>query len=584
MGKTTRANLKCNLRYNDGYTMVQTRDSRDDLWDAFQQGLTGGLLNQSLKSCSRWAEHRRVMGAPFPGPYGFKHHPWCREIHNSKAAFTVAMKAAQLGITEAGINRAFFTLDQLKRDVLYVLPTTLNASDFSKARFATALKLSPYLKSLFVDTNTVGLKSTGTNVLYIRGSRGDSNLKSIPVSELVLDELDEMDTHAIWLALERLSGQIEKHVLAISTPTVPKYGIHKLYLTSTQEHFTFKCPHCGRWTELVWPDCVEIIGETVSDPRCNESFIKCKDCGHKLEHKAKPEFLAGGIWQPTDLQANPEESRGFYCNQLYSSTISPSELVIAHFRGLGDEAANTEFHNSKLGLPFIGEGAQVSDEMLDAAVRKHTINDRRPEVGGMRCITMGVDQGKTGYISVVEWSFDGDRRIDINLAAVGRLLWYGKFREEDWNYLGQLMREWQVLACVVDADPNINDARRFARKFYGYVHLCRYRRGITAKEIAITDEDTGAAMATVDRTNWLSCTLGRFKMNPPRLLLPADISLEFREHVKNLVRTYEKDEHGNPEAAYVSTGPDHYAHSLVYAEIALTFVPSAGGTNIGKVL
>ena len=87
------------------------------------------------------------MGAPFPGPYSFKHHPWCREIHNSKAAFTVAMKAAQLGITEAGINRAFFVLDQLKRDVLYVLPTTLNASDFSKARFATALKLSPYLKS-----------------------------------------------------------------------------------------------------------------------------------------------------------------------------------------------------------------------------------------------------------------------------------------------------------------------------------------------------------------------------------------------------------------------------------------------------
>ena len=82
----------------------------------------------------------------------------------------------------------------------------------------------------------MGLKSTGRNVLYIRGSRGDSNLKSIPVSELVLDEMDEMDTHAVWLALERLSGQIEKHILAISTPTVPKYGIHKLYLRSTQEH------------------------------------------------------------------------------------------------------------------------------------------------------------------------------------------------------------------------------------------------------------------------------------------------------------------------------------------------------------
>jgi hypothetical protein len=56
-------------------------------------------------------------------------------------------------MTETGINRAFYTLDQLHRDVLYVLPTTINASDFSKARFSTALKLSKFLKDLFVDTN-----------------------------------------------------------------------------------------------------------------------------------------------------------------------------------------------------------------------------------------------------------------------------------------------------------------------------------------------------------------------------------------------------------------------------------------------
>ncbi len=56
-------------------------------------------------------------------------------------------------------------------------------------------------------------------------------------------------------------------------------------------------------------------------------------------------------------------------------------------------------------------------------------------------------------------------------------------------------------------------------------------------------------------------------------------------HDKNLVRTYEKDEHGNPEAVYVETGPDHYAHSLCYAEIGLTFAASmGGGENIGKVL
>jgi hypothetical protein len=543
-----------------------------------------GFRSNNLRSCSRWAEHRRVMGAPFNGPYGFVRHPWCREIHDSKAAWTVAMKAAQLGVTETGINRAFFTLDQSKRDVLYVLPTALNASDFSKARFATALKLSPYLKDLFVDTNTVGLKSTGTNVLYIRGSRGDSNLKSIPVSELVLDELDEMDTHAVWLALERLSGQVEKHILAISTPTVPKYGIHKLYLTSTQEHFYFRCPHCGRWTELVWPDCVEIIGESVNDPRCKESFLKCKECKHKLDHEAKAEFLANGTWQATETNISAEESRGFYINQLYSSTVTPGELVIAYHRGLGDEAANTEFHCSKLGVPFIGEGAQVTDEMIEHCVKSHSINDKRPEIGGDRLITMGVDQGKVGYVSVVEWLFDRPPGSDINAAAIGKLLWFGKFPGEEWSYLDELMREWQVLACVVDADPFTNDARRFAKKFHGYVWLTRYRRGQTAKEIALSEEETGAPFATVDRTNWLSCTLGRFKINPPRILLPRDVSFEFREHIKNLVRTYKKDDTGNMAAEYVNTGADHFAHSLCYADIGLALAPVGGiGENAGKV-
>jgi hypothetical protein len=553
--------------------------------DELRQAFGEGLLSHNLRSCSRWAEHRRVMGAPFSGAYGFGRHPWCREIHDSQAAWTIAMKAAQLGVTETGINRAFFTLDQSKRDVLYVLPTALNASDFSKARFATALKLSPYLRDLFVDTNTVGLKSTGTNVLYIRGSRGDSNLKSIPVSELVLDELDEMDTHAVWLALERLSGQIEKHILAISTPTVPKYGIHKLYLTSTQEHFYLQCPHCSRWTELLWPDCVEVIGESVNDPRCKESFLKCKECKHKLEHGAKPEFLAGGKWEATETNVSAEESRGFYINQLYSSTVTPGELVIAYHRGLGDEAAATEFHCSKLGMPFIGEGAQVTDEMIENCIKSHSINDVRPQIGGDRLITMGVDQGKIGYISVVDWLFDKHPGDDINAAAIGKLLWFGKFSGElEWDYLDELMREWQVLACVVDADPFTNDARRFAKKFHGYVWLTRYRRGKTAKEIAISEEETGAPFATVDRTNWLSCTLGRFKTNPSRILLPRDVSFEYREHVKNLVRTYKKDETGNMAAEYVNVGADHFAHSFCYADIGLALAPIGGsGENIGKV-
>jgi len=522
------------------------------------------------------------MGEPFPGNYSWKWHPWVRDMLDSQASFNYAMKAAQLGVTECGINRALYVIDQLKRDVLYVLPTSLNATDFSKARFSVARQLSPYLKSLFTDTNTVSLKQAGSNTLYIRGSRGDSNLKSIPVSELILDEVDEMDQKQIWLALERLSGQMRKTVWGISTPTIPNFGIHKLYNTSTQEHFVFKCPCCGRFTELVWPDCIEIIGETVNDPRCRESFLKCKECKNRLEHKGKPNWLGStGRWQSFAPNSNPDV-RGFHVSQLYSFTVDPGEIVVSYHRGLGDEAAAKEFHNSKLGLPFIGDGAQVTDDDLEKCTGNHTTNDPLPKVGGNRLITMGVDQGKWSYYTVCEWFVDQLSR-DINVAAKCKVIGYGKFHEDDWHQLDYLMRAYQVLSCVIDADPQILEARRFAKRFAKYVWLCRYRRGKVGKEVGVTEEEGGAPLATVDRTSWLSASLGRFRTQ--RIMLPRDISLEYKEHMKALVRTYERDEMGNPVATFVETAADHYAHSLNYTEIALPFAASiTTGANVEKFL
>jgi hypothetical protein len=85
----------------------------------------------------------------------------------------------------------------------------------------------------------------------------------------------------------------------------------------------------------------------------------------------------------------------------------------------------------------------------------------------------------------------------------------------------------------------------------------------------------------VDRTNWLDATTGRFHAG--RIELPADVSLEFKEHVKALVRTYEKDDVGNPRAVYLSTGPDHFVHALNYAEIALVMAAGiVSGSDIGE--
>jgi hypothetical protein len=561
-----------------------------DLMQELKMTIADGLQNQSLTNCLRWAAHRRVMTGDFDGPYSAKHHPWVKEMHNSQAPFNYSMKGAQLGITEILVNLAFYTIDMLRRDVLYVLPTSRNASDFSKARFNAALKNSPYLNSIFTDTNSIELKQAGSNTLYIRGSRGDANLKSVPVSVLLLDEVDEMSQRAIQLALERLSGQLSKTVWGISTPTVPDFGIHRLFKDSTQEQFVFKCPCCGRLTRLVWPDCVEIIGEGVHDQRCKESFLKCKECGGKLPQEAKPDWLRRATWEVGNQGGNPD-IRGFAINQLYSFTVSPGELVVAHFRGFGDESANIEFHNSKLGQPFIGDGAKITEDDVQACIKGHSKEDARP-VDGSRLITMGLDQGKVNYVEVTEWFFDRYGN-DLNAVATAKVLYEGKFSEEDWHIPDELMMEWQIQACVVDADPQIMEARRFARRFPGCVWLCRFRRGVTAKEISVSDDGDFAPIATVDRANWFSAGLGRFR-KPRRIILPRDTSREYLGHIQAPIRTYvregsveekRKRQTDNLVTKYISTGPDHFALARVYSEIALPFAASrTQGEDIERFL
>jgi len=547
----------------------------------FGDVLKTGLVSRTLSTCSRWVTKRRIMGEPLSGPYGFKYHPWCREVHDSSAGFNTIMKSAQMGLTEVAINVAFFTVDVLKRDVLYVLPTALNASDFSKSRFNTALLHSEYLSNLFTDTNSVGLKQAGGTNLYIRGSRGNSNLKSIPVSVLILDEADEMDQRAIWLALERLSGQLHKFVFSLSTPTIPNFGIHKLYLQGTQEHFYFKCPRCGRTTELLFPDCLEICGESITDPDIKRSHLKCQECKKEIKHEEKPEFLEPAYWEPT--VSVDDDHRSFYINQMYSYMVKPWELAAAYFRGIGDEAAMVEFFNSKQGLPYIPDGGQVTDGEIENSIQGYFKENQRPDIGTDRCIVMGIDQGKMNNVVVVEYLLKGTGT-DLNAASHAKILWEGKLPGDDFETLDPLMREWQIRACVIDADPQINDARRFARRFPGYVYLCRYRRGVTGKELQVSEEDSGAPIVTVDRTNWLDASMGRFHSD--RVHAPADTSHEFKEHLKALVRTYEKDELGNSRAVYLNTGPDHFAHAFNYAEIALTLAAGigSGGDVEGEVL
>jgi hypothetical protein len=539
-----------------------------ELKTLLRERVASGLKRRAIKTCSEWAKAYRVMGQPFPGKWTFDHHPWAKDMCDCTAERMVGQKAAQLAFTEVALNKVFYNIDVKGGSCLYILPaSTPDASDFSTSRFDPALDLSDHLKGLFSDVKNIGHKRAGSANLFIRGSRSRSQLKSLPVGTIIFDEVDEMKQENVPLAFERMSGQVEKQAFLLSTPTIPKFGINNFFLNSTQDHYFFKCPGCSRLIELTWPDCFELIGDSEFDPRLAESFIKCGKCKKRLSQDNKAAaLLETGRWVSgyTDRL-----DRGFYVNQLYSKTISPRAIAELFVKAQSNPASEQEFYNSKMGLTRIVEGAKITDKHLDECAGNFKKQDVSP---AHSLITMGIDVGKWLHVEIDRWTID-NTIATTDITTMARCQVIADIKVRDFEELDRLMREYRVAFAVIDANPERRKALEFAERFYGRVRLCFYGRGVATKQIHLKEEEEHTM--TVDRTSWLDASLGRFRTR--RISLPIDISTEYKNHIKEPIRVYEKDKDGNPTSRYVSVDDDHYAHARNYAEIALPLAASMTG-------
>jgi hypothetical protein len=533
--------------------------------------ISSGLKRRSITKCSTWALNCRVMGPPFPGPWSFDHHPWTRAMHDCNDEMVVGQKAAQMGFTEWALNKAFYHIDIMGESVLYVLPaSTPDATDFSTSRFDPALELSPHLRNLFSDVKNVGHKRAGNANLFVRGSRSKSQMRSIPAPRLIFDEVDVMVQENIILAFERASGQVDKQFLLLSTPTIDNFGINSYFKGSTQDHFMFKCPCCSRLTELIFPECLEITAEEESDPAITNTFIKCKDCGGKLEHEDKINFLRNGEWVSSYTN---RLAHGYHINQLYSMTVKPYELARLYLKSTSNPAAEQEFYNGKLGLPHIVAGARITDVMLEECTGNIKKLDSPPLNS---FIVMGVDVGGWLHYEITQYYMNDNQMLtnDIHLSSKARIITEGKVRE--FEELDLLMRQYGILFCVIDANPERRKALEFAKRFYGHVRLCFYGNGVSGKQIHLHDESEHTM--TVDRTSWLDLSLARFKNQS--IILPIDLDVEYKDNIKALVRIYEKDKSGNQVGRYVKgNDDDHYAHARSYNEMAFGLASGLGGSK-----
>lgn len=557
--------------------------------------VSSGLRRKSVDNCARWAELYRVMGGSFPGPWSWEYHPWLYEMHIAEAPKIVGQKSAQMGYTEWALNKTFYTMDVLGLSALYVLPSSDDASDFSASRFDRALENSKYLSNFFSDVKNVGHKRAGNASLYVRGSRSRSKLKSIDTALVIFDEVDEMVQENITLAAERQSGQRvdTKQMLKLSTPTIEDKGINVDFKESTQDHYQFKCPSCNRFIELEFENLV-IIGDNERDENIIKSHIICNLCKNNLFYvptdpynkdelnkyvASKAQLLRHKAYGGTGHSVPSYSNRpipGYYINQLYSCTILPSELAISYLKGKKDPTEETEFFNSKMGVPHAVAGAKVSESDILKCIRHFSKN---PPPVKRTWRTMGVDVGGVNHVEINEWDIPSRLlpAIPINDQAKPRVIYEGTTsgRADDFGELDKLMHDYKIDGCVIDSEPERREAYKFATRFWGRVFLCDWLWSQQGRQVAVGPEED--CILKANRTSWLDLSQGRFRNNA--IELPADVSMDYKDHIREPQRVYKKDKWGNPFGIYESAKADHFAFARVYNELALPVAVSAANSQ-----
>lgn len=480
-----------------------------------------------------FAEHvRRIKGRPF----SFQGHEYLRELYEEHHDYTVIEKAAQMGASEFAISKALHVcVTRQGTCVIVFFPTDQDVRDFSRHRVAPAvedLRAAGVLPAKAGrEVENVGQREIGESMLYFRGMQSGIRMKSVPADVLIFDELDESPPEVKSQARERLSHSDLKWTVELSTPTLPDYGIDVEFQRSDQRHWHVDCGCAdGIALEHAFPECLA----KRADGRVE---LVCPACGTAPLDPSKGRWIAH--------RPETSERRGYHLSQLFSSAITPKEILEEY-----ETTRNlAEFHNSKLGIPYAGDRMPLTRADLLRIMGDHEL---RRESDGAR--VMGVDQGDVLHAVVLARGEGAWKVVEI-----------AELRE--FGQAADVIRRYDVAMCVIDGQPNKHSARDLARAFPRRLALSFYSEGKRDE----ADLDPSKDSIAVDRTEALDRMVAGIKRG--EITLPRRLCKDtetFIRHLTSIAKVVQEDERtGRQVARYIRTGPDHYAHALTFAFMAM---------------
>jgi phage terminase large subunit GpA-like protein len=400
-------------------------------------------------SVTEWAERNRVLSgkdSAEPGPYRVGRTPYAREPQDclspmSPVVETVLMWGAQTSKTTVMLNAIGSAMDLNPGPVMVVWPTINVAKRNSRQRVAPMIEESAVLRRKVRENrsrdeaNTTLLKEYAGGVLAIAGANSAADLRSMPVRDLYLDEIDNYpfdvdgEGDPCQLAEARQTTFARQKRLKTSTPTTKDMSrIEAAYLASDRCRYHVPCPHCGELQPLEWGADAEhgIKWDRDADgaPLLASVRYVCRATGCEIREHHKPAMLEAGVWVAANPGAAGGRVRGFHLSSLYSPLgwLSWTKLVEEWHKAItaaraGDPSLLRVFVNTRLAETFEEQGDRADE---------HALRRRAADIPlgivhwGMFVCTMGVDvQGDRLEAYLWAWGRGMERQL------VDRRIFYG---------------------------------------------------------------------------------------------------------------------------------------------------------------
>lgn len=352
-----------------------------------------------------WSDKHRMLStksAAEAGKWENSRIPYLKGIMDAldethPAPLVVFKKSSQVGGSELALNWIGRTIHQNPASFLCLFPTEKDAKKWVRNRLDAMLADTPVLRRIIppgrrADSgNTLQEKQYPGGVLYTGSANVPSDIASVSVPNLLLDEVDRMprelegEGDPVDIAKARNTTFPRNKVLEISSPTTEeKSRINEDWLVSTMDRFYVPCPLCShmqylRFEQLKWPD---------GDP--SKAQYACESCDKLFAEHHKTDILAAGEWR-AEHPERETEVKGFHINGLYSP-IGLGRKWTNHAgtyeRAKGSQARLQVFYNTRLGEVVKSDRIKLEWEGVKERAEPYQLRTIPP---GVLVLTAGAD-------------------------------------------------------------------------------------------------------------------------------------------------------------------------------------------------